>query len=498
MYRKYVNFLRGISVNRIGQVGVVLTTSSFVAFIFFEILRLIGVLTNAYVGLVVYLLFPSLFVLGLITILFAWKKYKKERRKTTEELLSERFEDDVEHRLIGSKIFLTILGFTLLNVVFISAAGFRTLSFMDNAEFCGTACHSVMGPEWATYQVSPHSKVMCVECHVGEGVDALLASKLNGLRQMVLAATNTYNKPVPTPVHQLRPSKETCEKCHWPEKFYGNKLKIITRYDSDEKSTAKYNTLSLKIDTGYSVGKSGIHWHIASKNEVTYTSVNDLRNDIIWVKVKQKDGMYKKYVNKSLENNASKVDTDNIRVMDCIDCHNRATHVYENPSFAVDDRMAKGQIDRSLPFVKREVVAAITKNYADRETGFEGIENHIQRFYMNNFKQIAISKRQSIDDAVDVAKEIYGRNVHPYMNVEWGSYPNHLGHKQGEGCFRCHNENMIDEVGNHISFDCTLCHSILSNGEDKAFKYLEEAAEKAPNTKMHQYLKDEFLSSNNE
>jgi len=497
MYRKYVNFVRGISVNPIGMVGVVLTTSSFVAFIFFEVLRLIGVLTNAYVGLVVYLLFPALFVLGLLIIPFAWRKYKLERGKSTKELLSERFdEQNTKDGFFGSKIFITVIVFTLINVFFISVAGFRTLSFMDKPKFCGTACHSVMGPEWATYQVSPHSKVKCVECHVGEGVDALIESKLSGLRQMVLASTNSYSKPVPTPVHQLRPSRETCEKCHWPEKFYGNKLKVITRYDSDKNSTPKYNTLSLKIDAGHMAGKAGIHWHIASDNEVQYSSVDDLRREMIWVEVKQSDGSFKRYHNKLLTDSVEKIEKDSIRTMDCVDCHNRATHIYENPSFAVDDRMSKGLVDRKLPFIKREMVAAITNNYVNRETAFEEIEAHLQSFYMRNYRNVAVSMQRSIEQAVKTAKEIYGRNVHPYMNVEWGTYPNHLGHKQGKGCFRCHNENLVDDVGKHIPYDCTMCHSILASDEDKAFKYLETPAKKAPNTRMHQYLQEEFLQSN--
>jgi len=496
MFRKYVNFVRGISVNRTGKAGVVLATSSFVAFIFFEILRLIGVLTSAFVGLVAYLLLPSLFVLGLLLILFAWKQHKAKTKKTVEQILCEQFkEDETEKGVFGSKAFISILIFSFVSVLFISVAGYRTLSFMEEPKFCGTACHNIMIPEWTTYQVSPHSRVKCVECHVGEGVEALVESKISGLRQMVLASLNAYSKPVPVPVHQLRPSRETCEKCHWPEKFYGSRLKVITRYGFDEFSTPKYNTLSLKIDTGHKTGKAGIHWHIASDNEVRYTSVNDLRRDIIEVEVKQKDGTFKKYVNKKLSESASKSDKENVRVMDCIDCHNRATHIYEDPSFAVDDRMARGLVDRKLPFIKREMVAAITANYPDRKTAFEDIEAHLQSFYMRNYRNVAISMQKSIEQAVETAKEIYGRNIHPYMNVEWGTYPNHIGHKQGKGCFRCHNENLVDENGKHIPFDCTMCHSILASDEDKAFKYLEKPAEKAPNTRMHQYLQDEFLKS---
>jgi len=496
MYSKYSNFIKGISVNLTGRVGVVLTTSAFILFLFFEILRMAGVLTNAYVGLITYLLFPLMFVVGLILIPISWMSYKKNRGMTTSELLNERFDaDDVKARGQGSKIFLTIIVFTGINIIFMTGASFRTLKFMDESRFCGTACHSVMGPEWATYQVSPHSRVNCVECHVGEGVDALISSKMSGLRQMVKATLNTYERPVPTPVHTLRPSKETCEKCHWPEKFYGSRLKVITRYESDERTTPKFVTLNMKIDSGKEAGKAGIHWHINSENEVRYASVEDQREDMLWVDVRQEDGTFKRYTNKKFVNRQDKDQWNHARTMDCVDCHNRATHIYEDPKHAIDDRISKGLVDRELPFVKREILAAIKTNYNDKDAALTGIQNHLYGFYRTNYDSMAGSWMEKIDQAVEAAQEIYSRNIHPGMKVEWGTYPNHIGHQRNGGCFRCHNENLVDDQGSAISFDCTLCHSILANGEDEAFKYLEEPSDKDPNFQMHHFLKDEFLKS---
>ncbi len=208
MLQKYQNFIRGVSVNKIGKIGVVLTTSSFISFLLFEIARLLGILTNSYIGLITYLLFPTLFLVGLSLIPFGWLSYKRQRGKSAQELLNETFEkEEVKAGIFGSKLFVTIVMFTLLNVIFIGGASVRMLGFMDTPIFCGTTCHTVMNPEWVTYQQSPHAKVKCVECHVGEGVDALVSSKLNGVRQMVFASFNLYNKPVPTPVHQLRPAR---------------------------------------------------------------------------------------------------------------------------------------------------------------------------------------------------------------------------------------------------------------------------------------------------
>jgi hypothetical protein len=492
---KYLNFIRGVSINKVGKTGMVLTTSSFATFIFLEMIRLLGILTNAYIGLITYLLLPTLFVIGLILIPIGWYKTKKATNKTTEELLKRQFSDEEikSKKLTGSKLFNTIAIFTIVNIVFLSLASMRMLNFMDTPRFCGTACHSVMNPEWTTYQQSPHARVACVECHVGEGVDALIDSKLNGAWQMVSATFDLYEQPIPTPVHQLRPAQETCEKCHWPKKFYGSNLKTFVTYKRDSASTPEYTTLNLKIDTGTETGKAGIHWHIADTNEVRYTSVNDERREMIWVEVKQSDGSFKRYENTNL----SQVDpqAENIRTMDCVDCHNRATHIYEKPGRAVDRRIESGKIDRSLPYIKREALAAISKTFANNELAYDVIRRHVQNFYRDNYPTISTSKSDKIDQAVQTLQNIYHRNIHPEMNIDWGAYPSHLGHDENIGCFRCHNSNMVDKQGKHIDNDCTLCHSMLSYDSDDPFKYLYPVEPGQKDSLMHEYLQDEFLHS---
>ncbi len=494
MKLKYINFIRGVSINRIGKIGVVLITSSFLTFVFLELLRISGVFTNAYFGLITYLLLPTLFVIGLILIPFAWIKHKRQTGKSTKELLEKQFDkDDLTESKLGAKIVRTVLIFTFINILFLLAASFRTLSFMDEPEFCGTACHSVMSPEWTTYQQSPHSRVACVECHVGEGTGALISSKLNGAWQMISATFDLYEKPIPTPVHQLRPARETCEKCHWPEKFYGSKLKTFIRYSNDELSTPKYTTLVLKIDTGEEVGHAGIHWHIGKNNVVRYTSVEDKREEIIWVESKQPDGSFKRYVNKKL----SGIDYPSsvIREMDCVDCHNRATHIYEDPSKAVDDRIRKGLIDKTLPYIKRESYGALTASFAESDRAATIIENRIKRFYKKNYPDLMASKSMEIDRSIETLQKIYSRNIHKGMNIDWNVYPDHIGHEGEGGCFRCHNENMVDEKGNKIKYDCTLCHSILAYESEEPFKYLKPIDEVEKDSAMHIYLKEEFLKS---
>ncbi|NOZ12237.1 MAG: cytochrome C [Acidobacteria bacterium] len=496
MFRKYRNFLRGISVNRIGQVGVILTTTAFVGFLFFEFLRLIGVLDNAYIGLITYLFFPAMFVAGLVLMPLAWYRYRKRQGKSTRELLNERFDSvDIREGFFGSRVFLVILLLTMVNVLFIAGVGFRTMKFMDEPRFCGTACHSVMGPEWTAYRQSPHSRVKCVECHVGQGVDAVVSAKLNGLRQMALAMLSNYQRPIPTPVHQLRPSRETCEQCHWPDKFYGSRMVTFTRYGMDRNSTASYTTLQLKIDTGHKAGKGGIHWHIASDNEVRYASVGDKRENIIWVDWRRRDGSTRRFENIRLKHKVNTADYSRVRIMDCVDCHNRVTHVYEPPETAVDNKITRGMVDRTLPFVKREMLAAITADYPSDEAGLQGIRNHLFGFYRSLNAVAGARMSDQIENAVRVAQAIYKRNIHHHMRIGWNTYPNHLGHRDEGGCFRCHNPNMRDRDGKAIRHGCTLCHSILAYDEADRFQYLYKPDKKNPNYRMHLFLRDEFLHS---
>jgi hypothetical protein len=492
MIRRFVNFVRGVSVHWTGKLGVILVTSAFITFLFLELLRLMGILTNAYIGLVTYLLFPTLFVIGLVLIPIGWIRYKRLRGMSTRELLREQFvPEDIRGRLLGSRLFAIIGGLTLLNVLFMVGASIRTLHFMDSARFCGTACHRVMNPEWTTYQDSPHARVPCVECHVGEGVEALIDSKLNGLRQMVLAATNTYNQPIPTPVHQLRPAQETCEHCHWPEKFYGRRVDIRVHHRLDRPSTPRYTTLHLKIDTGTEAGRAGIHWHVSDENTVRYTSVDDERETIIWCEVEHDDGSVTRYHNRRLDDRPD-AEAEDVRVMDCVDCHNRATHIYEDPEQAIDDRIRSGRLDRSLPFIKREALAAITF-YDDVESAMTRIRRHLEGFYAR--LDTAVDAK-AVKQAVRVCQAVYRRNIHPEMKLDWNTYPPHIGHRgASDGCFRCHNAHLTDDSGAHIAHDCTMCHSMFAYDAPRPYQYLTPPADSSRERAMESFLRQEALKT---
>lgn len=493
-------FFRGLATNWIGKTGIVLTTSAFLLFSLAEVMRLAGVVTNAYVGLISYLTLPVVFVVGLLLIPVGWWVYRRRTGRSTRELLSEQFTEAlVQPRPIGSRLFVILGGLTLANVIFLGAGGARMLHFMDQPVFCGTACHSVMHPEWITYQQSPHAHVACVDCHVGEGTEALIDSKLNGAWQMVSVTFDLYERPIPTPVHNLRPARETCEKCHWPAKFYGDRVRVVPHFGNDRESTPRYTTLSLKIGSGTGEKRGEIHWHIADENQIRYMPGDPKRNTVAWVEVRRPGGTWKRYTNQDLPPDASREagprGPHTTRQMDCVDCHNRATHIYEDPVRAVDDAIQRGEIDRDIPFARRQALAALTGNYPDHVSANEAVDQDFRGFYAREMPNVLHTHNREIERAVETLQAIYARNIHPRMNVGWNPYPNHIGHDGKGGCWRCHTPSMVDEEGTPVRYGCTLCHSILAYDSETPFAFLSDPEKGDRQRAMHEYLRAELLRS---
>ncbi|NQV41070.1 MAG: NapC/NirT family cytochrome c [Candidatus Marinimicrobia bacterium] len=504
-FRRYIMFIQLLFLNWIGKIGVIVASTAFISFFILEGLTLIGIFRSTYTGIVTYFLIPMIFIAGLILLPFAWRKQKKDTGTTLQHVFLAKFEvGGVGEHNFWEKVVPVVGILTIVNVLFIVAAGSSAMHYMDESEFCGTACHTIMGPEWQVYSVSPHSKVPCVDCHIGEGVQALAKAKINGAWQAVAAMFDLYNKPIGTPIHNLRPAKETCGKCHWPEKHYGSKLVKIERYRDDENNTKQYTTLNLKVDAVNGVG-SGIHWHISENNEVRYSSVDDMREDMIWVEVMQPNGTYKRYTNQHLADSTS--EDSEPRVMDCVDCHNRATHIYEQPDAALDRAMARGDIDTDTPYIKREAMAAITTSYDDKDSALTAIGDRLTSFYEQEYPD---KDFLSLPTSIEAVKAIYDRNIHPAMKIDWGTYPNHLGHRvefgcfschnfmqheQSDGCFRCHNRHLVDEAGEGISDECTLCHSILALGEENPLQYLLDQEFRSFEEHKNTYFREEYLKN---
>ncbi|MCF7822578.1 MAG: NapC/NirT family cytochrome c [Candidatus Marinimicrobia bacterium] len=504
-FKRYIMFIQLLFMSWIGKLGVILTSTTFMSFFVLEGLTVIGVFRSTYTGIVTYFIIPIIFVIGLILLPIAWSVQKKETGKTLHNVFIDKLKSSgVDVQDFWEKVIPIVLILTVVNVVFLVAAGSSAMHYMDQSEFCGTACHEIMGPEWAVYSVSPHSRVPCVDCHIGEGVKALASAKLNGAWQAVSSIFDLYDKPIGTPIHNLRPARETCGKCHWPEKHYGSKLVKHKRYKEDETNTLQYTTLNLKVDATNGVG-TGIHWHVSEENEVRYSSVDDIRESMIWVEVKKENGEYHRFNNTHFID--STITEFEPRTMDCVDCHNRATHIYERPDAAMDLALANGYVDASLPYIKREGLAAIIGDYPDKPSGLQGIEDRLRSFYAIEYSTM---ETPTLDSSIAAIQTIYKRNIHPNMNIGWNTYPNHLGHKvefgcfschnfmqheQSDGCFRCHNRHLVDEKGNSISDECTLCHSILSMGDEDPLQYILDNEFNTFDEHKNKYFREEYLKT---
>ena len=440
--------------------GMVLTTISAALFLVVFLADLFGLHTNPYLGIVFFLILPGLFLFGLALVpIGAWLERRRQRRGRVPSAAHwPRLDlnDPVQRR--GVLIFLTM---TLANVVIVSLAAYRGIEFMDSVQFCGQVCHSVMKPEFTAYQDGPHSRVTCVQCHIGAGASWFAKSKISGARQVLAVTFHTYSRPIPSPVQNLRPARDTCEQRHWPEKFHGDKIVRVFEYGEDEKNTESVTTLQVHVGGGSErLGiAQGIHWHMNVANEVEYIATDDKRQVIPWVRVKDRFGNVREYTAEGAK--PEELAKGERRRMDCMDCHNRPSHpMAATPERAVNQRMARGDIPKTLPFVRRETVKALKANYPSQERAEEGISRSLRDFYRSQFPTDFMSRRQEVEKAANAAIDIYRRNVFPEMNVAFGTYANNIGHMDFPGCFRCHDDSHASKDGKKIGQDCETCHSI--------------------------------------
>jgi len=223
--------------NPISLVGVALAAVSLINVFFLFLIDAMSERANAYVGILAYMVAPGFLIFGLVLIFVGvWYHRRRERTRQPSDAgryLRIDFSDPGQRGAVA--FFLT---FVLVFVMMSAVGSYRAYEYTDSVQFCGQLCHSVMNPEFTAYQLSPHARVACVDCHVGAGATWYVRSKLSGARQVFATAFKTFPRPIPTPVHNLRPAQETCEQCHWPRKFYGAQLKVFTHYASDEKNTS--------------------------------------------------------------------------------------------------------------------------------------------------------------------------------------------------------------------------------------------------------------------
>lgn len=447
--------------------GIILTTVIALLIIIFMIVEVTGGLHNPYAGMFAYVALPAFFVLTLFLIpIGIWIRRSRllKEGKTEEELARYPRLDFNDPRL--RRFGTIVLGLTGINGIILGSTSFMAVEKMESVEFCGTTCHTVMQPEYTAYQESPHSRVDCVKCHIGPGASWFVRSKIDGLRQVWHTALGDYSRPIGTPLHDLRPARETCEQCHWPNKHHGDKLRVFARFSTDEANTPSYTAMLLKTGGGsLDLGQhGGIHWwHIYSDNKIRFITGDERREEIVWCELTTADGEVRVYTREGDEVPDEAAIEAEARVMDCIDCHNRPTHLFQVPGKALDAELEAYENLRELPYFKKQALAAITESsYETREQGIEAVRTAVTSYYQSEYPELVSSRGDLIQLGADRAAEVYGRAAFPEMATDWTSHPNHIGHDDFDGCMRCHDgEMMTADEEHYIPVDCENCHVFL-------------------------------------
>lgn len=453
------------SYNWTSLVGAIIALVSLSMIIFFFV---ISSLTQQrpYIGLVIYIILPVFLISGLLLIpIGMYFKIRKERKLKT--VVTAEWPqinlNDVRHR---NAFFIFTIGTAIF--LFLSSVGsYEAFHFTESVTFCGKICHNVMNPEYTAYQTSPHARVACVDCHVGPGAGWYVRSKLSGLYQVYAVTLGSYPKPIPTPITNLRPARETCEECHWPEKFYARELLFQKHYLADEDNSEWDIGLTLKIGGTYSVRAltEGIHWHINPKVRIEYKASDIHRQQLPWVKFTDLEtGKSIIFNDQNQPLNKEQLDTLETRVMDCIDCHNRPSHDYNPPALFVNNAITAGTIPKELPMIKSLAMDLCGNDYSSTDTAMIAIKDGINSYYKKNYPEIFSGKYYLVDKAVSGLQAAYNKNIFPEMKVKWSVYPNNIGHLEFMGCFRCHNNTHTSSDGKIISKKCDLCHLINAQG----------------------------------
>jgi nitrate/TMAO reductase-like tetraheme cytochrome c subunit len=459
--------------NWITIIGLLIASFNLLLIIVLFLISTIFNKSDTNLGLFIYIILPGFLLLGLIMIpagILISRKKRLASTPTEKKRLPAIDLNNPRHR--NAFIVFTI---ATLIILFLSTYGsFQAYHLTESVEFCGILCHKVMEPEYTAYQNSTHANVSCVECHVGSGASWYVKSKLSGLHQVYAVATKTYPSPIKTPLHDLRPARETCEKCHWPQKFYARNLHTNKYYLTDSLNSEWNIILQMKIgpefsDLGFT---EGIHWHINPDVNIEYISENDKRELITYVKyINKATGEVTIYRNPDTGISDSTIAASTARTMDCIDCHNRPSHKYTSPPVYFDKAMLTNEVSKDIPFIKRTAMGILRNTFTDKDTALMQIKEGIINYYKSDFSGYFENNYSKIDKSVTALQKAYSQNTFAAMKVTYDVYPDHIGHLESEGCFRCHNDSFISENGRKITRDCNLCHTIIGQGNQGMIQY---------------------------
>ncbi|MGA2754079.1 MAG: NapC/NirT family cytochrome c [Terracidiphilus sp.] len=458
--------------NPISLAGGAITTASGVTMISYWLAELSGHLSdNPYLGIIFFLILPVLFLLGLALIPIGVLLRRRSLQKAG-QIPAAFPRIDLNDRIFRHGLDIVLVA-TIVNFLVVATASYHGAEYMDSPQFCGRSCH-VMTPEYTAYKISPHSHVACVDCHIGTGAEAYFSAKVNGTKQILEVTFHplaplapkiipNYPTPIPSPVTSLRPARYTCEGCHTPTRFDGDKLLVKSNFADDEQNSETQTVLILHLGGVDSFSRyTGIHGvHLG---HIEYVATDPTRTTIPWVERQNADGSFTEYSTLPAGSGAPQGER---RVMDCIDCHNRAAHTFVTAGEAIDQAMAGGAISPNLPWIHKEGLALLSSTYSSQAEAGVQIPQQLEAFYRAQNPAVLAQKAELVEQAGKELVTLYDQNVFPFMKVTWGTHPNHIGHMEYPGCFRCHDGSHAAKNGDTIPQDCSVCHNLLAVEEAK-------------------------------
>jgi len=439
--------------NWMSLTGLVVVIGGLFSFFMLLMLDAVAHFSNPYISILTWMVTPAFLVFGFILTLIGVLRTRHKRVGSASMVSAVQIDLS---RPRDRRILVAFVVGSLLFIMLAAVGSYNSFNFTESVQFCGETCHGVMKPELTTHDHGPHARVACAACHVGPGVNWFVRSKLSGSYQVYSVLFNKYPRPITTPIKNLRPARETCEQCHWPQKFSGNLDRTYNYFQGDASNSPYSIRLSIKIggnDPSHGPVE-GIHWHMMTGNQVEYIATDAARQKIPWARITDSQGAVTVYRTPKFTNDISKME---IRKMDCMDCHNRPSHRYVSPDKAINLAMELDQIDRTIPWIKTNAVYVLTRSFKTDEEARDGIATLLTQRYPSDPR---------IRQVIPVVQQIYRDNFFPQMKANWSVYPDNIGHMIWPGCFRCHDGNHKAEDGQRTikANDCNACHTILAQG----------------------------------
>lgn len=465
-------FLRLIGVSRLAMLGAALVTAAFIGDVILILGEMFIFLSNPYIGIVAYMILPGVMMAGLmmIPVGIIWRLKRRGRPLTLARIgrLSRAGVLEQPKRIVQLVGLLTAV-----NLVTFAVLGYRGFHYMDSTAFCGEVCHEVMIPEFTAYQRSPHAEVECVNCHIGPGAGWFVQSKISGARQVLAVTFDTYERPIKTPIENLRPARDVCEVCHRPEHFHGDLIRQIEHFKPDRDNTPTFTVLNMRVGgVGTAPGQgehaSGIHWHVAEANTLWYHATDAKREHIVYIVQEMPDGTKREWTRPGEGFDPSTLKPDELRQMDCVDCHNRPTHIYDPPAEAIEKRMRSGVIDPTLPWIRAVAAEVLAVPYDSQDEADTGIREQVRAIYQQQHPEVWADRRETVEAAAAALSDAYRANIFPQMRITWNTYPSLIGHGDAVSgrCFRCHDGAMRDQAGKTVPIDCQTCHYVLARDSE--------------------------------